>query len=204
MSTNVYLAWAPELTVPLTIYAPNEAEARDTYAFWCAIHQPGWSREPAQITEVAVEWLKERPQLAAAVERAKRISMHDAVLLFHSHEGGWFAVEVHQQATGAIAPVEPIVRSFEVRSDFDGLVGREVMVFAFDLPNAIQIYLDYRESSCGPVTHSYTVTEFSRWTLTGDQTILRTMMDMGATGVAGWSSAKGWGIYPPCHDLAGN
>lgn len=203
MSTNVYQACAPELLVPLTIYAPDEDEARDTFALWAAIHQPTWSRQPASLEEVSPEWLAERPQLAKAVDRAKRTAMHDAVLLFRDHESGWFAVEVQQQATGAIAPIEPRVRSFQVRSSVEGPDGLEVIVFAFDLAAAIQQYIDYREEHFGPVTHPYTVEEFSRWTLTGEQTVLRKLMDLGAIGVAGWSPTKGWNIYPPTHPMAG-
>jgi hypothetical protein len=77
------------------------------------------------------------------------------------------------------------------------------MVFAFDEANAIQQYIDYRESFFGSVTHLYELREFSRWKLTGDQTALRELMDLGVIGIAGWSPTNGWSIYPPDHEMAG-
>lgn len=204
MTTNVFLVWAPELTVPLTIYAQTADEARETFALWCAIHQPRWTRVPQRLEEVTEEWLRDRPQLAQAIERARRHSMNDAVLWFHSNEGGWFAIDVHEQMNvGAIAPIEPRVRAFEIKSQIEDMEGVEVMVFAFSPEDAAQMYLDYRETFFGPVEHPFTINEFSRWLLTGGQTHLRDLMEMGVTGIAGWSPASGWGIFPPTHELAG-
>lgn len=203
MTTNVFQGWSPESSLPVVIFAASAADAADTFALWSSIHMPDWSNTPAKIQEMSSEWLAERPQLAAAVARARATSMYDAVLLFRDHKAGWFAVGVEATAIGTIAPVEPAVRSFQVRRSVEGLEGREVMVFAHDVTHAIQLYTEYRETYGSPVDTPFEVLEFLRWTLTGEQTILRELMDLGVIGIAGWAPNHGWSIYPPSHRLAG-
>jgi len=203
MSTNVFLVWAPESTVPLTVFAPSSEAAVETYTLWAAIHMPTWSHEPIRVQEVAPEWLGDRPQLEAAARRASHTGMHDAVLLFRDHVAGWIAVPAYAERVGAIAPVEPRVRSFEVRVQMDDRWNLAVMVFAESIEEAVQLYIDHCELNGGRVDHAYRVTEFSRWQLGGERRVLREQMDLGMTGVAGWSSERGWAIYPPGHELAG-
>lgn len=77
-------------------------------------------------------------------------------------------------------------------------------MFAFDEANAVQQYLDYRENAFGSVPDDFELRVLSRWKLTGEQTILRELMDLGVIGIAGWSSGCGWSIYPPTHEMAGH
>lgn len=200
---TIFLVWSRESSVPLTIFAPSGSEAFITYQEWVAIHSPGWSRDPALIEEVSYHWLAERPQLAEAVARAIETKMHDAVLLFVNHVAGWLAVPTHAARIGAIAPPEPLVRCYEVRVEKEGLEGVEVMVFAHDPEHTLRLYCEWHETFFGAIDHPYEIREFSRWTLTGDQTVLRDQMDTGCVGIAGWSPTRGWSIYPPDHEMAG-
>ncbi|MFM6828837.1 MAG: hypothetical protein ACKOVA_00655 [Novosphingobium sp.] len=127
--------------------------------------------------------------------------MHDAVLLFRNHEAGWIATSCNSERIGAIAPVEPLVRSFEARIEVEGFGGVDALVFARDANHALELYLVYRGGN--EAGTQITIREFSRWTLTGGHTRLREEMDMGTFGVAGWTPETGWKIYPPDHDLAG-
>lgn len=195
MSTNVFLIWAPESAVPLTVLARTASDAEDTFAFWCGIHQPHWSMPPAKIEEVTEEWLADRPQLMQLVERPQEQGIPDAAVLFRDHRG-WFAMDVTENPDRAIVPNEPTVRSFSVTTEFDASHGTEVMIFARDVSDALAMYLIYWEKFYGASRHPYVIEEFSRSTLTGDMEILRKQMESGVTGFAGWSPTKGWSIDP--------
>jgi hypothetical protein len=82
--------------------------------------------------------------------------------------------------------------------------GVEVIVFARDPEHSLQFYREWHMTFFGECNNPFVVEEFSRWTLTSDQTVLQEQMDMGSVGGAGWSSIKGWSIYPPDHEMAGD
>lgn len=203
MSTSVFKIWSAESSVPLTVYAPNTDEATETFALWCAINMPGWSRQPVRIEILTEEQLAQQPQLSAAVARAKKVGMHDAVLLFRNHDAGWLAVDCNAERIGSVAPPEPLVRSFEARVEVGGNAGVDALVFAHDAAQAMQLYMAHKGVDWFALGHAVTITEFSRWTLTGTQTQLREDMDMGSIGIAGQSPDGGWHIYPPDHERAG-
>ncbi len=203
MTTKVYQVWSRECTVPLMIFAPRADEAAVTYREWVVIHSPNWSPEPAQVEQVGDQWLADRPQLANAMQRAASSRLHDNVILFIDHAAGWKAVPTHAAQIGAIAAPEPAVRAYEVRVEKEHLGGVEVMVFAEDPEQAIQLYREWHETFYGELNYPYEIKPFSRWTLTGDQTVLREQMDMGCVGIAAGSPVRGWSIYPPDHEMAG-
>lgn len=199
MPENVYQAWSDNASVPLTIAATDAETADVVYREWRSIHSLRWSAQPSKIERMDDAWLKDRPQLVDAVRRAVESDRGDCVLYFLGHSAGWLAAPTYSARMGSIAPFEPLVQSFGVRVEKEGMTGLEVMLFARSIEEAIQLYLDWH----GPVHHPYTIRPFSRWTLTGEQTTLREEMDLGMVGVAGWSSEGGYHIYPVDHELAG-
>lgn len=203
MSSSVFRVWCADSSVPLTVYAPNTDEATETFAFWCAINMPGWSRQPVHIETLTEAELAQQPQLSAAVARARTVGMHDAVLLFRNHDAGWLAVGCNAERIGSIAPPEPLVRSFEACIEVEGLAGVDALVFAHDAAQATQHYMAHKGAEWFAEGYSVTITEFSRWTLTGKYTQLREDMDMGSVGIAGQSQDGAWRIYPPEHERAG-
>lgn len=203
MTTDVYRVWSRESSVPLTIFAPSADEAALAFREWVSIHMPAWTKEPAKLEEVSAEQLTDEPQLGNAVERAKATGVHDAVMMFTSHDAGWIAVPTFAAQIGAVAPVEPAVRCYEVRVEKEHIQGVEVIVFAYDQEHALQLYQQWHLTFYGACNHPHLLSTFSRWTLTGDQTVLREQMDMGCVGIAGWSPVRGWSIYPADHEMAG-
>lgn len=180
--------------MPLTLYARSAKDVEEAFHIWRSINMPAWSGNVWRIVEVDQEWLSDRPQLAKASAWAKRSNMHTAVLLFRNHEAGYIATECNAERIGTFAPIEPLVRSFEVRIEVEGLDGVDALIFALDETHALQLYLDHKGEGWSAKDNRVTVREFSRWTLTGSQTRLREEMDLGVFGVAGWSPEHGWRI----------
>jgi hypothetical protein len=197
MHTNLFLTFSPESSVPLHIVAKDTDDAREIYTRWVIAHAVPWSHEPAVVREAAAGWLEQQPQLADAVAGAVRLTT-STVLYWTDHHRGWIAKAPEAMPESKIAPIEPLVRVYEVEDD--GL--DQLLVFAHDPTQAIQIYFDWREhwkKPHGPAT----IKPVSRWLLLGPQTVLREQMDIGYIGIAGWSPNEGWGIYPFDHELAG-
>lgn len=203
MTTGIYQIWCAESSVPLTVYANDREDAESAFDIWRSINMSSWSGTVSRLEEMDDEWLRDRPQLKKAVEWARKSDMHNAVLVFRNHEAGWIATPPNSERIGAIAPVEPLVRSFEARIKAEGLEGVDALVFTLDVNHALELYLAYRGEVRVPSDTPIVIREFSRWTLTGGHTRLREEMDVGTFGVAGWAPVTGWKIYPPDHDLAG-
>ncbi len=202
MSTNLFLAFSPESSVPLHIVARDLAEATEAYRVWVSVNRPEWSDVPRVIDEVQQHWLDDQPQLDDAVQEARRLA-DASVLSWIGHAEGWKASLPSEKPTGRLAPIEPIVGAYSVHVDKPLLDGVEVVVFAQNATQALQLYLDWHETFHGKVKHHYTITPFSHWLLVGGQTVLRELMDIGHVGVAGWTPVTGWSIYPADHPLAG-
>lgn len=67
----------------------------------------------------------------------------------------------------------------------------------------MQHYMAHKGAEWFAEGYCVTITEFSRWTLTGKYSQLREDMDMGTIGIAGQSPDGEWKIYPPEHERAG-
>lgn len=197
---KVYLVWSAGFDQPLTIYAGNTDDADLVYREWASIHEPSWSKHPWCIEEVSAEWLAERPQLAAEVDRAKQES-GDWVFYFLGQTEGWQARPTFADRVGVIAPVAPLVRYYVVECDAEGA---DVELFALSGEDALQLYSDFHTTAYGKCDHLYTLSERSRWLLTGAKTVLRTEMDRGVVGVAGWDMKDGWHILDFDHPKAGD
>ena len=199
MTTNVYLIWSATSPEPLTVYAGNAEDADLVYREWRTIHNPAWSKDPARLMEVSEVWLAERPQLAEAVLEAKKVPL-DWVFYFLGHEAGWISRTSYMDPVGVIAPNVPLVHYYLAETDGDG---DQTHIFANSMVDAIGMYRDHYETAYTKCDHPYTITERSRWLLTGDQTSLRDEMDRETVGIAGWDMRKGWNIYPFDHPMAG-
>ena len=196
---KVYLVWSAGFDLPLTVYAEHTDGADLVYREWRTIHEPSWSRDPWRIEEVSEGWLAERPQLAVEVEKASTQS-GDWVFYFLGHTEGWDARPTFAERAGSIAPPAPPVRYYVVECDAEGA---DAELFAQTIEDAVQLYIDYHTTAYGKCEHQYTLIERSRWLLMGAKMILRTEMDMGLVGVAGWDMRKGWHIYPFDDPMAG-
>lgn len=203
MTNYLFQAWSHEASIPLTIAASDFEAAEEVYAEWRSIHAPHWSGQSLEMEKMDGAWLKDRPQLADALRRASDKNLSDCVFYFLDHDAGWIAKPTYGTRMGGIAPLEPLVQCFQVRVEKEGLKGPEAMIFARSEADAFQFYIDWHEEQVGPINHPYTLSQFSRWALTGEQTILRKEMDLGMVGIAGWSSTGGYHIYPFDHELAG-
>lgn len=202
MSTNLFLAFSPESSVPLHIVACDIEQATKAYRVWVSANRPEWSDVPRVIDQVQQHWLDDQPQLDEGVQEASSLA-EARVLSWIGHAEGWKASRPSEKPTGRLAPIEPIVGAYSVHVDKPLLDGVEVIIFAQNATQALQLYLDWHETWHGKVMHHYTITPFSHWLLVSDQTMLRELMDIGHIGVAGWSPTKGWSIYPFDHPLAG-
>ena len=199
MTTNVYQIWSSTSSAPLTVFAGSADDADLVYREWRSIHCPTWSKDPAQLVAVSQAWLAERPQLATAVDQAKKVPL-DWVFYFLGHEAGWTFRTTYMDTIGVIAPVEPVVRYYLVETDGDG---NQTDVFANSMEDAIQLYIDYYETAFTKCDHAYSITETSRWVLMADKTSLRAEMDRETVGISGWDMRGGWHIYPFDHEMAG-
>lgn len=197
MTTNVYQIWVPNASVPLMVFAKNPDDAALTYKEWRSIHYETLGRKPARVVEVSDRWLAVRPQLAAAAQRAAKIT-GDFVFYWVDHTTGWVPLPTCLDPAGGIAPYEPSVQYFVVKSDELGLSAE---VFAHNLPQASQIYLDWQGTQFGKCEHDYTITPRSRWLLMGAKTALRAKMDLETVGIAVQPSRSHWDILPPDYEF---
>lgn len=198
MTTNVYQIWSATSSLPLTVYAGNADDADLVYREMRSIHYPAWSNDPARLVQVSEAWLAERPQLAAAVNEARKVPL-DWVFYFLGHEAGWTARTTYMDTIGVIAPTEPFVQYYLVETDD----GDQTHIFTSSAVDAFQLYRDYYETAYTKLDHPYTLSERSRWLLVGDMVSLREAMDRETIGIAGWDMMKGWNIYPFDHEMAG-
>lgn len=201
MTIKIFRMFSEGSPIPLTVFASSQEDAKLTYLEWVVIHQPhrpAWSKEPSRVWRLSKKELAARPQLADAARAAARHGL-DSVGYWLGHDRGWIALPTYCDRAGKISPYEPDVRYYLVEAE----AGDDAQVFARDMDEALRLYDIWYRDAYGYHAADCTVRAVSRELLTGDQATLREDMDRGLTGIAGWTLAGGWKIYPPDHELAG-
>jgi hypothetical protein len=199
MTINVYRIYGEESPVPLTVFAIHADQASAIYREWIARNMPNRSPNPTAIELCDERALDEFPQLAEALQQAVDEEKF-GVGYWLGNRGGWFIQPALAPRVGDIAPLVSRIECFIfVRRESDD----QFLVFAEDRDQANEIFQAWHEAKFGRPFEHVLFKEMSRWLLVDEQLTLREEMDIGMVGIAGWSQADGWHLYPPDHALAG-
>ncbi|MGC1271577.1 MAG: hypothetical protein WA842_13380 [Croceibacterium sp.] len=172
---------------PVTVFAPDRAQAMMVYADWVSVHQPDWSTKAMSIGRYDRE------------TRSARIlsdSGHDArqagVGVWDDRERAWRIVSAKTAGDRNLFMPDSEVRYYRV-SDGD----EELMVFARSAGKAVSYFEEWYADAMGFKVNTVIVTEHSRWRLVQDLVALRDSMHAGERGVARWDEDHGWSIVEP-------
>jgi len=198
MTINAYRIFGDESPVPLTVFAHDAQSAEAIYGEWIMRHMPGRAPKPKSIEECDEGSLSEFPQLAEAVHDATSKDTA-GVGYWLGHRGGWFVQPPHAPRLGELGP---FVSGIECYVFVHGDADDRILVFAHDQDHANELFSAWHEAAFGRPFEHVLFKWVSRWLLTDDQVTLREEMDIGMTGIAGWSPMTGWHIYAPDHEMA--